>query len=92
MNDESQRQHLGEYIKSQHNGNMIIDDYHGYDSIRNSHGTGFETFKQFEDNEEITENTIFIGSEVETGRENSFSRIMLNKMAECSKDFQCETD
>ena len=91
MNNELERKHLGEYIKENNNGDMVINGYHSYGSITNENNS-FESFKQFEDNEEITEDTIFIGSEVETGRENQFSRIMLNKMAEFSKDFQCETD
>jgi len=92
MNNELERKHLGEYIKGNNNGNMRIDGYHGYNSVQQNDGAGFDRFKQFEDGEEITEDTIFIGSEVETGRENSFSQIMLNKMAELSKDFQLETD
>ena len=91
MNEELRRLHLGEFIRERHNGDMIIDDYHGCDSITNGCG-GFNDFKQFEDDEEITEDTIFIGSEVETGRENCFTQVMLNKMADLSKDFQCETD
>lgn len=91
MNNELERKHLGEFIKGINNGHMTINSYHSSYSITNGNG-GFDRFKQFEDNEEITEDTIFIGSEVETGRENSFSQLMLDKMAELSKDFQCEED
>lgn len=90
MNNEEIK-HLGDYIKSINGGNMVINGYHSYGSITNQN-RGFDTFKQHEENEEVDENTIYIGSEVETGRENEFSRNMLNKMADFSKDFQCETD
>lgn len=90
MNNEEIK-HLGDYIKSTNGGNMVINGYHSYNSITNQN-RGFDTFKQHEENEEVDENTIYIGSEVETGRENEFSRNMLNKMADFSKDFQCETD
>jgi len=91
MNNELERLHLGDFIREHNDGNMRINGYHSYGSVTNE-GGGFDRFKQFEDDENITEDTIFIGSEVETGRENEFSRIMLNKMADLSKDFQCETD
>ena len=91
MNNE-ERMHLGEYIKSQFDGNMIINGYHDYGTIRNGHDTGYDRFRQWEDNEDVNEDTIFIGAELETGRENNFTTPMLNKMAELSKDFQCETD
>ena len=88
MNNE-ERKHIGDFIREQHEGHMIIDGYHGYNSVI---GGNFDNFKQSNDNEEITENTIFIGSEVETGRENHFTQNMLDKMADISNDFQCETD
>lgn len=81
--------HLGEYIMENHSGNMIIDGYHGYDSVREG---DFNDFKQHCEDEVIDNNTIFIGSEVETGRANAFTQNMLNAMASKSKDFQCERD
>ena len=81
--------HLSEFIREQHGGDMIIDGYHGDDSICNSE---FDDFKQHCEDEVIDEDTIFIGSEVETGRANPFTQNMLNTMAEKSKDFQCERD
>lgn len=91
MNNELERKHLGEFIKSKFNGHMFIDSYHGSSSVTATRG-GFDSFKQFEDDETITQDTIFIGSEVETGRENCFTQSMLDKMSELSKDFQCEED
>ena len=91
MNNE-ERIHLTNYIKENNNGDMVINGYHcGRGVVTNREG-GYDRFKQWSENETIDENTIFIGSELETGRENCFSRIMLNKMAELSKDFQCESD
>lgn len=81
--------HLGEYIMDRHDGNMIIDSYHGPNSVTNS---SFDDFKQHCDDEIINANTIYIGSEVETGRSNPYTTNMLNTMAQKSKDFQCETD
>lgn len=89
MNNETELRHLGDYIKERHDGHMVINGYHDYDAIT---GSEFESFKQHEENETVDENTIYIGSEVETGRENCFTQRMLDKMAEISKDFQCETD
>lgn len=92
MNNE-ERKHLTEYVKEQNNGQMVLNGYHcGRGVVTNHDDGGFDRFKQFEDNEDITEDTIFIGSEVETGRENRFTDTMLNKMADLSKDFQCESD
>jgi hypothetical protein len=91
MNNE-ERLHLGEYIKSQHNGNMIIVDYHDYGAVVNGRGNGYGNFMQHEENEVVNDDTIYIGAELETGRENPFTQVMLNKMASFSKDFQCETD
>lgn len=90
MNNE-ERVHLGEYIKNEHCGHMVIADYHCDGSVTNS-GMGFDRFKQCLDEETPNEDTIFIGSELETGRENCFTQNMLDKMAEISNDFQCETD
>ena len=92
MNNELEKLHLGEYIKSQFSGNMIINGYHEYGSITNGRGNGYDNFRQWEESEVVNEDTIFIGAELETGRENVFTQSMLNKMAELSKDFQCETD
>lgn len=92
MNNENERIHIGDYIKECNNGDMVINGYHcGRGVITNRDG-GYDRFKQWEENETIDENTIFIGSELETGRENSFTTTMLNKMHEFSKDFQCESD
>ena len=82
---------LGEYIKNNNGGNMVINGYHDYGTVRHGGDVDYASFKQHGD-EEVDDNTIYIGSEVETGRENTFTRIMLNKMAEFSSDFQCETD
>lgn len=93
MNNELERKHLTEYVKEQNNGQMVLNGYHcGRGVVTNCDDGGFDRFKQFEDNEDITEDTIFIGSEVETGRENRFTDTMLNKMADIAKDFQCESD
>ena len=35
--------HLGEFIMEQHGGDMIIDGYHGYESVREG---DFNNFKQ----------------------------------------------
>lgn len=86
MNNEELK-HLGNYIVNTY-GNMIIAGYH---DLVTENGSGFDNFKQ-SDNEEVDEDTIYIGSEVETGRENQFTDNMLNKMHELSQDFQCETD
>ena len=83
---------LGEYIKNNNGGNMVINGYHDYGAVRHGGDVDYASFKQYAENEEANEDTIYIGSEVETGRENTFSRIMLNKMADLSSDFQCETD
>jgi len=91
MNNE-ERIHLGDYIKSQNDGNMVIYDYHDYGAVVNGRDTGYDIFKQVAENEDTNEETIFIGAELETGRENCFTQNMLNNMAELSKDFQCETD
>ena len=90
MNEE--RMHLADYIKSVNNGDMILNGYHCGTGVITNHNNGYNRFKQWSENETVDENTIFIGSELETGRENSFTTVMLNKMAELSKDFQCETD
>lgn len=92
MNNELERIHIGDYIKERNNNNMVINGYHCGNGVVTNMDGGFDRFKQFEENEEITEDTIFIGSEVETGRENVFSAIMLNKMHEITNDFQLETD
>ena len=81
--------HLADFIQDQHGGDMIIDSYHGYESIRES---DFSNFMQHCDDEIVDENTIFIGSEVETGRNNPYTTNMLNTMAQKSRDFQCEKD
>lgn len=93
MNNENTNLHLGEYIMSRNDGHMRIGGYHGYGNItHDSCGVTYADFKQNNDDEVITDDTIYIGSEVETGRENTFTPNMLDKMASLSKDFQLETD